>query len=168
DRSDQNKTRSRQSEDQKFLHHDPLDAGCDATTSAPFPPPRKIVTRPVSEFPFVPGDLGNNGLISLSRVKVAVGVALDESETRRFAVESSSWSGRESAASGVSWAAGTKLRRLNDNLPISLARAITSLCFGVTSSVAVWATAASPALLSSRWSMAITRTSCSTVSAALC
>ena len=53
-------------------------------------------------------------------------------------------------------------------MPISPATAMISLCFGVTSSVAVWATMASPPLLSSFWSIAMTRTSCSTVSEALC
>ena len=55
-----------------------------------------------------------------------------------------------SAVSSPSWAAGTRLRSVSDTLPISLASAMISLCFGVTSNVAVCATTASPALPSSR------------------
>ena len=117
---------------------------------ADLPFPRNTVTVSSEWFRCPANGFGSNRLTSLSRVKVPVPVPSGES--------AAAWSFPEPARG----------RRLSDNLPISVARAMTSLCFGVTSKVAVWASIASPPLVSSFWSMAMTRTSCSTVSAALC
>src|SRR5205085_6594657 len=78
-RSGQNKTRSRSGEDYKSMHHDPLDAGCDAIASSFFPPPRKIVTTPPSGLSLPCKDLGSNGLTSLSIVTVGGAPLMRES-----------------------------------------------------------------------------------------
>src|SRR5947209_1606473 len=134
------------------MHHDPLDKGgaaglAFAGTGPKFPGaglpfgkagfalgcaaeslalalPRKIVTSVVS--PSAPEfkGFGSNGLTSLSRVTVDAKAALGESD------------GSE-AARAASASPGTRLRRLSESFPISLASTIISLCFGVTSSVAV-------------------------------
>src|ERR1700730_10611769 len=111
------------------MHHDPLDAGCGAVRSAFFPPPRKMVTTPASELSLPCKDLGSNGLTSLSIVTVGGAPLTRESAGGVSGVASAAGS----AGAGTSALTDTRLRRLSDNLPISLARAMISLCFGVTS-----------------------------------
>src|SRR5690349_10746881 len=114
------------------MHHEPLGAAGDAIESAPLPPPRKIVIVPPSELSLPCKDLGSNGLISLSIVKVGLGVPSDESAT--VVAPGPALGSGEPAASAT---AGTRLRRLSDSFPISPAKAMISLCLGVTSIVAV-------------------------------
>ena len=134
------------------MHHDPLDKGgapgfafagigpkfpgtgapfgkagfapdCAAESLA-FALPRKIVTSVVSPFPPEFKGFGSNGLTSLSRVTATAGSAFGESDAFDSAL-------------AVSASPGTRLRRVSESFPISLASAIISLCFGVTSRVAV-------------------------------
>ena len=90
------------------------------------------------------GIFGSSGLMSLSSVTLArLGHAANSARPDARQCEL-----RRSALSSA--AAGTRLRSVNDTLPISLASATISPCFGVTSNVAVCATTASPGLPSSR------------------
>src|ERR1051326_8488662 len=89
------------------MHHEPLGAAGDAIESAPLPPPRKIVIVPPSELSLPCKDLGSNGLISLSIVKVGLGVPSDESAT--VVAPGPALGSGEPAASAR---AGTRLRKI--------------------------------------------------------
>src|SRR4029077_10830015 len=138
----QHQSRCRGGEGQKVAHYDPLPDWVEV--EPPGPPPRNIVTMETAHPPGPLETWGSNRLTSLSMAQVRV-EATDES--------GDSWPAVSEVACSLARAScdvGTRLRRVKNISPILLARAMISLCLGVTSKVAVWATTASPGLLSIR------------------